>query len=216
VKVEHYPGNTGGEITLELRTRPELPRWTRRVGDTIDYLRAALNYAAYQIALIDCPGKAGSVEFPIFNGPATFQAKNRVKDFAPVRLGLIESAQPYPGRAQELWWLHELARFHRHRLIRPVIDVAREFMDSYTLISGSLDDITTERIPFTPAQPDMFLIGRWHNASPAVTRVDVKPNLALHIVVDDPLVKHEPLPMLLFRMSNVTREILTSLEKTLP
>jgi hypothetical protein len=89
-------------------------------------------------------------------------------------------------------------------------------MESYTLISGSLDDITTERVPFTPAQPGTFLIGRWHNASPAVTQVDVKPNLAVHIVVDDPLVKHEPLPALLFRMSNATREILTSLEKTLP
>jgi len=44
----------------------------------------------------------------------------------------------------------------------------------------------------------------------------VKPNLAVYIVVDDPLVKHEPLPALLFRMSNATREILTSLEKTLP
>ncbi len=44
----------------------------------------------------------------------------------------------------------------------------------------------------------------------------MKPNLAVYIVVDDPLVKHEPLPALLFRMSNATREILTSLEKTLP
>ena len=165
VKAEHYPGNTGGEITLEFLTRPDLLRWTRHVGDTIDYLRAALNYAAYQIALTDCPSKAGSVEFPIFNDPATFQAKNRVKDFDAARLGLIESVQPYPGRAQELWWLYELARFHRHRLIRPVIDVAGEFMDSYTLISGSLDDITTERVPFTPAQPGTILIGRWHNAS---------------------------------------------------
>jgi hypothetical protein len=216
VKAEHYPGNTGGEITLEFLTRPDLLRWTRHVGGTIDYLRAALNYAAYQIALTDCPNKADSVEFPIFNDPATFQAKNRVKDFDAARLGLIESVQPYPGRAQELWWLHELARFHRHRLIRPVIDVAGEFIDSYTLISGSLDDIATERVPFTPAQPGTFLIGRWHNASPAVTQVDVKPNLAVHIVVDDPLVKHEPLPALLFRMSNATREILTSLEKTLP
>ena len=44
----------------------------------------------------------------------------------------------------------------------------------------------------------------------------MKPNLAVHIVVDDPLVKHEPLPVPLFRMSNGTREVLTALEKTLP
>lgn len=216
VKAEPYGDNTGGEISLDLRTRPDLIGWTRRVGGTIDYLRAALNYAAYQIALTDCPGKVGNVEFPIFNDPATFQAKNRAKDFDAVRLSLIESAQPYPGRAQELWWLHELARFHRHRLIHPVIDVAGEFMDSYTLISGSLDDITSERVPFTQAPSGAFLIGRWNNASPAVTQVEVKPNLAVHIVVNDPLVKHEPLPALLFRMSNATREILTALEKTLP
>ncbi|MGH3222039.1 MAG: hypothetical protein ACRDPY_25630 [Streptosporangiaceae bacterium] len=131
VEAAHYPDNTGGEITLELLTRPDLLRWTRRVGDTVDYLRAALNYAAYQIALTDCPGKADSVEFPIFNDPATFQAKNRVKDFDAARLGFIESVQPYPGRAQELWWLHELTRFHRHRLIRPVTDVARESTSSH-------------------------------------------------------------------------------------
>jgi hypothetical protein len=155
VRAEHYPDNTGGEITLELRTRPDLLRWTRRVGDTVDYLRAALNYAAYQIALTDCPGKAASVEFPIFNDPAAFRAKNRVKDFDTARLAFIESVQPYPGRAQELWWLHELARFHRHRLIQPVIDVAGEFMDSFTLISGSgsLDDTNGIRkiIPSTHA-----------------------------------------------------------------
>jgi hypothetical protein len=97
VKAESYPGNTGGEITLELRTSPDLLRWTRRVGDTIDYLRAALNYAAYQIALTDCPGKASSVEFPIFNDPATFQAKNRVKDFATVRLALSSPCSHSPG-----------------------------------------------------------------------------------------------------------------------
>ena len=71
--------------------RPDLLCWTRRVGDTITYLRAALNYAAYQIALIDCPGKADRVEFPIFNDPATFQNQHRVKDFASARLGLIEA-----------------------------------------------------------------------------------------------------------------------------
>jgi hypothetical protein len=91
-------------------------------------------------------------------------------------------------------------------------------MNSYTLISdsGSLDDITTERVPFTPVPPGTFLIGRWHSASPAVTQIDMKPNLAVHIVVDDPLVKHEPLPTLLFQMSNATRQILTALEKTVP
>jgi hypothetical protein len=96
--VEAKPGedNTGGEILLEILKRPDLVRWTRRVGDILGYLRAALNYATYQIALADCPAKADRVEFPIFSDPATFQNQNRAKDFAPARLSLIESVQPYP------------------------------------------------------------------------------------------------------------------------
>jgi len=61
-----------------------------------------------------------------------------------------------------------------------------------------------------------MLIGRWRNANPVGTLVEVKPNLAVRIVVDNPLVRREPLPALLFRMWNVTDDALTKLEQTLP
>lgn len=214
IEAEGYPDNSGGEIVLSIRDRPSV-LWARRFGDIITYLRAALNYATYQIALIDCPGEAHRVEFPIFNDPGTFQQQNRIGNFAQQRFAIIESVQPYPGRAQELWWLHEVARLHRHRLIRPVADYLSGFQHSIDVIRGDWEDITYEGTMIT--RPDgKTVIARWRNARPAETQIDVQPNVAVEIVVDDPLVRHEPLPVLPFKMWQVARQILTALEQTLP
>ncbi|HUZ56028.1 MAG TPA: hypothetical protein VMU94_26320 [Streptosporangiaceae bacterium] len=216
VEAESYPDDSGGEILFEPGTRPDLMLWTKQVGAAIGYMRAALNYASYQIALIDCPGEAHRVEFPVFSDPGLFQQQNRIGNFAQNRFGIIEAVQPYPGRTQELWWLHELARFHRHRLIRPVIDTPSQFQHVIRLIRGDLADITFETAGFEIRPDGKAVIGRWRNARPADTQVDVEPNLAVEVVVDDPLVRHETLPVLLFKMWQVTRKILTALEETFP
>src|SRR5260370_2703720 len=66
VKAEHYRGNTGGEITLEFLTRPDLLRWTRHVGHTLDYLRAPLSSPPYQIGLTHSPINTRTLPFPPF------------------------------------------------------------------------------------------------------------------------------------------------------
>jgi len=114
-----------------------------------------------------------------------------------------------------LWWLHQLARFHRHRLIRPIDLALRQIAHREVLISGSSDDITWD-MAITPAGKDKLIVGQWRNARPAETQVDVQPNAAIEIVVDDPLVRHEPLPVLAFKMWQVTRKLLTALEQTFP
>jgi hypothetical protein len=217
IKAESYPDNTGGEIALNpVRGRRNLVLWSKRVGAAIGYMRAALNYATYQIALIDCPGKADWVEFPVFDNPGRFQQENRVKGFAQHRYALIETMQPYHGRTDALWWLHELARLHRHRLIRPVVDIPVQSINSLSLIRGSLDDITLTPNVLTEMPEDKTVIARWHNSSPAETQVDVEPDLAVKIVLDDPLVRHESVPVLLFKMCQLTRDLLTALEHSLP
>jgi hypothetical protein len=216
VEAESYPDNSGGEILFESSTRPDLVLWTKRVGASIGYMRAALNYASYQIALIDCPGEAHRVEFPVFDDPGRFQQENRVGNFAQSRFGIIEAVQPYPGRAQELWSLHKLARFHRHRLIRPVIDTPGTFQHVIRLIRGNLADITFEAVGFEIRPDGKAVFGRWRNARPTETQVNVQPNLAVEVIVDDPLVRHEPLPVLLFKMWQVTHEIVVALEQTFP
>lgn len=216
VVAENYPDNSGGEITLTVNTSPELELWARRCGDIVTYLRAALNYACYQIALLDCPGEAHRVEFPVFDAPGKFQQQNRVSGFAQNRFGIIEAVQPYPGRAQELWWLHELARFHRHRLIRPVFDVLEQVRHSCTLIRGDMDDITWDTVPIIITPDRKAVLGRWRNARPAETQIHMEPNALIEIVLNDPLVRHVPLWVLGIKLRQVTREVLIVLEQTLP
>jgi len=215
VEAESYPDNAGGEILFEILGRPDLVMWAKQVGAAIGYLRSALNYSAYQIALIDCREKADRVEFPIFDDPSRFQKDNRIKGFAQHRFDLIESAQPYHGQAEELWWLHELARLHRHRLIRPVIDRVDQTRHAYTVVGGNPDDISFYSGSFAARSDGKIVVGRWHNVRPTETHVNVQPNVAVEIVVNDPLVRHEPLPALLFKMCNATHKVITALGKTL-
>ncbi len=99
----------------------------RRLGSYLDNIRAALNYATYQLALRalrDDPSLAGdlnpeSVEYPIFANPDDFRQKNRIKKLPEAYRDAIEAIQPYDGQYPGLWILHELAREFRHRVVHP-------------------------------------------------------------------------------------------------
>lgn len=99
----------------------------RLLGSFLDHMRAALNYTTYQLALhalrVD-PSLKGKlipekVEFPIFQDPKVFGDQNKVKKLPEKYRRAIESVQPYEGLYPGLWWLHELAREYRHRVLHP-------------------------------------------------------------------------------------------------
>ena len=99
---------------------------SRLIGGFLDHSRAALNYLAYQLALLalrEEPSleklRPDQVEFPIFSSRDLFQANHRIKHFPGKYRGALDAVQPYDGCNRGLWLLHELAREHRHRNIQP-------------------------------------------------------------------------------------------------
>ena len=116
-------------LAPEERERELLDKHARLVGSVLDHLRAALNYLAFQLAMLglsedpSLQGKVNpeSVEFPIFMDPDLYRKKNRIKALPKKFESRIEAVQPYHSgeHAHGLWMLHELSRVHRHRLIHP-------------------------------------------------------------------------------------------------
>ncbi len=129
--------------------RQRLNPLARLFGTALDHGRATLNYLTYQlaqIALIEDPTlqlRPEAVEFPIFNDADSFRINNRVKKLPDKYRDRLEEVQPYDGKNQGLWMLHELAREFRHRLIHPMAvfpvgDYHGIFRDP---IDGSIGDV---------------------------------------------------------------------------
>lgn len=129
----------------------------RLFGSHLDNVRAAMNYVAYQLAVLDSPScpdlKPERAEFPIFVDPDVFADKrNWFHKLPGEHRDLLEEVQPYDGKRQGLWVLHELSRIHRHRLIHParmavystgvglVTDQHTTLLDIEVVASGPLED----------------------------------------------------------------------------
>lgn len=127
------------EVTFRRLIEPgDEAEWFDRIanlfGAFLDGSRAALNYVAYQIALLalrENPSLADPAlprrrqvvperaEFPIFNDPANFNDKG-IKNFPTEFRDAFIKVQPYDGNRPGLWMLHELAAKYRHRIIHPI------------------------------------------------------------------------------------------------
>jgi hypothetical protein len=101
----------------------------RLLGSFLDHARAALNYTAYQVALLavrddpsllESPKEGGkpfrpdAAEFPIYKWEKLYRTDNRLKRLRSRYTDPIRAVQPYHGGHQALWILHELAAQYRH------------------------------------------------------------------------------------------------------
>ncbi len=128
------------EVRFHSRADPEaeaaaLTELARLLGSFLDHARAALNYAAYQVAILavrenpslaqpssrGAPFRPESVEFPIFNSQTLYTQQNRLKKLPNRYVTAIEAAQPFRGGHVALWILHELAAQYRHHVVHPAV-----------------------------------------------------------------------------------------------
>lgn len=120
---------TRWEVRFHSRTDPKaealaLTELARLLGSFLDHARAALNYTAYQVALLavredpsllEPPNEDGkpfrpeSVEFPIYKWEKLYRTDNRLKKLPPKYTDPIKAVQPFHGGHEALWILHELA-----------------------------------------------------------------------------------------------------------
>jgi hypothetical protein len=165
----------------------------RPLGSYLDNMRAALNYATYQLAqlaLIQDPSLNGvlnpdAVEFPIFMDRDDFRQKNRVKKLPDEMRQAVEEIQPYDGQHMGLVALHELAREYRHRVIHPiaVLPVEERY---HVLVNGIEHPVSdVEIIPHERLKDgDILLRFSLPDVNPDA---DVKPQIVLTVGIDHPM-----------------------------
>jgi len=167
----------------------------RLLGSFLDHTRAALNYATYQMALqalrVD-PSLKGKlipdrVEFPIFKNPRLFGKQNKVKELPEKYRLAIESVQPYDGRYPGLWWLHELAREYRHRVLHPTALIPEQsrhrlLVDGITVEPSDLEVIPHERLEHGDMVMRFTLADVPEDAK-------VHPQIATKVGIDHPLTR---------------------------
>lgn len=116
-------------IFVEVAVAPDDPFIPLRMADCIHNMRQALDHLAYALAArlygTDPPPNESNTGFPITTIPANFKeavhAKVAKKAVMPKDLfSSLEAIQPYPGRNQALWLLHELDNMDKHR-VPPVV-----------------------------------------------------------------------------------------------
>jgi hypothetical protein len=91
-------------------------------GDMIQNLRSALDYSACALVLANGGNVGTHTSFPILpdalgtpKGESEFTRK--VEGMSDKAKDLIRACKPYQGGNKTLWWLHELNRREKHRLL---------------------------------------------------------------------------------------------------
>jgi len=137
-----------------------LDTFARLCGSFLDNHRAALNYVACAVAqraLDEDPSLADpslpwneqlhpwtGVEFPVFNKPAKYREKNKVRKLPDKYRNLFEQVQPYKGSYEGLWILQELSAEYRHRVVHPAALIPRSSRYAVSVRAEILDDIEIE------------------------------------------------------------------------
>lgn len=90
------------------------------IGDAIQNLRTALDYAACCLAIQNKPSIGiNDIAFPIGRNVQDFEisAKEKIRKLSPEARAFVASMRPYQGGNDAFWRLHRLAIRDRHRLL---------------------------------------------------------------------------------------------------
>ncbi|MDP8983180.1 MAG: hypothetical protein M3O35_21605 [Acidobacteriota bacterium] len=99
--------------------RPLTPGMEEIVGDAINNLRAALDHAAYGIAVASGRVKPRHTYFPFAGTAAKFDvsARGLCKDVPDEIFTLFRALKPYKGGDDILWALNQIAIGDKHKLL---------------------------------------------------------------------------------------------------
>jgi hypothetical protein len=118
---------------VEIKTQPQLERWSLIAGDCIHNLRSALDTALYAVAVrenhgFDPPPNASTLQFPICDVPealAEQMSRRKLVDLSTKAQVWIERAQPYNrshrSKPPLLRLLREFDNLDKHRLLNVVL-----------------------------------------------------------------------------------------------
>ncbi len=130
----------------DIKTVPDLDRWSGIVGDCVHNLRCALDHFVYAAAIhesgVDPPADKRTLQFPIADTPADFiKSEWRIKSLGVTARAEIERLQPYnrrhPSLPPLLALLRDLDDFDKHRLLNIVASQVGEGEFNFHLPPGS-------------------------------------------------------------------------------
>jgi hypothetical protein len=119
-------GQVRGAHLYRVNAAPVPDRFSILAGDVIRDLRSALDYLAWQLALVYADPPPERTEFPIFKDKAIFDKRHKrlIGGIDPELHPKLERIQPFNamGDAEKnpLWVLHRMANDYKHRLPRVV------------------------------------------------------------------------------------------------
>jgi hypothetical protein len=117
-----------GEIVYYVASVPEIPDEIRlKLGDAVHNLRSTLDHLVCAlVSAADPSNDCGYTSFPIFDTPEAYQTtvRSKVPSLREPLYEVFDRIQPYKdGSGHNLWKLHKLDIFDKHRLLLSVATV---------------------------------------------------------------------------------------------
>jgi len=218
-----------GSVWL-IKNKPIPPGFALELGELLYQLRAALDSAVYEAAILDSgknpPSDEHSLEFPVCISPAEFSKKAafKLRPLADKRKAIIESVQPYntPKLAPEelavsinrtLGILNEWARIDRHRRLHVVGSWLGELGFALYCPGATVISMTQTRREFLGDENEIatFRLADYRRGM----KVDVNSKLATNIALDEappPCADNDTLSYRLTEMLNTVNSIVITLE----
>lgn len=114
--------DTRQHIYYAVKVTPVPPEILLITGDILQNIRSALDYLVCHLVRVNNGTVTKSTGFPIFEYvPTTKDEKaafsRKVKGMRQEAIDIIESIEPYKGRNNDLWRLHDLNIRDKHRLL---------------------------------------------------------------------------------------------------
>lgn len=148
-----------GECLLRAQVLKPPPtiEWGLRLGDILHNFRSALDHLVWQLALAHRPDREPPprTEFPIFIDRELFAAERRKKigGLSSRAQEIIERLQPYNRselpESDPLWYLHELNRTDKHRVLHvvsaaiPTVSFTADELIAFRLEPGVFAGVST-------------------------------------------------------------------------
>lgn len=162
--------DTGEQVWRARVSRSIPPELTLIVGDVIHNLRAALDFAAWQLEIANGRTPSRTTQFPIWNrgaaDPTTIAAirehqarrERQLRAFGEPAMALIERLQPDSRgdpkwTLHPLWLLHQLDVWDKHKLL---VVVGAAIVNARTTIGGPGEDVHIDRLSL--GSPEMTII----------------------------------------------------------
>jgi hypothetical protein len=141
----------GGTYAMYVeQAEPTPPEMAVLIGEWAYNLRAALDYAVYETAVIASrrrpPMGAGELQFPVYESKEAFdRSRWRLRALRDHHVELLEHMQPFRHPEPDtsaLRWLNRVAREDRHRQLSVFTAYAAELKPQIALTTGSTADLS--------------------------------------------------------------------------